>query len=111
MAELRRHHAVRLLETISAYGEFLGHSNATHRNYGAASVLLEMSDALAHVIALAAGEPDRISEAASLPIGLQLQALGTILTLSLTGDLLSGLAPPMVDFLTRLETIRPEEIN
>jgi len=102
---------VAAFDLLDAYKELLLHEGETQRMYGIASVFLEMSGAVSHAIALAAGEPDRVSEASRLPIGTQLQALTAIAQLSLNGTTLAALPPAIQDALAKLGALRPEEIN
>lgn len=109
IAELRREHVVHLFETIDAYKELLNHAGEMQRSYGALSVILEMADGVAHLISLSTDEISR-TEAASLPVGVQLRAVIEIVKLSAGQELFGGLAPQFTDFLSRIN-VRPEDVN
>ena len=109
IAELRRDHVVQLFETIDAYKELLNHPGEMQRSYGALSVILEMADGVAHLIALSTTEISR-EDASSLPVGVQLRAVVEILKLSAGGEVFGGLAPQFTDFLSRIH-FQPEEVN
>jgi hypothetical protein len=111
IADLRRQHVVQLLEALHTYKELLLHPGQSQRAYGAASVFLEMADAVAHVIALAAREPERLVEASRLPLGTQIQALTEIIRLSLAGATLSGLPTELDEVVSQFRRLRPEDIN
>jgi|GEM_PF-6834598 len=111
LAELRRQHIVHLFDMIELHASLLEGSNEVQRAYGATTIFLEMADAVAHAIALAAREPDRIAEAASLGVGTQIQALTTIAQLSLNAGSLAALPTDLQDIVTRVKALRPEEIN
>lgn len=109
IAELRREHVVKLFETIDAYKDLLNHTGELQRSYGALSVILEMSDGVAHLISLSTDEIER-KEAAALPIGVQLRAVVEILKLSAGQELFGGLAPQFTNFLSQIN-VRPQDVN
>jgi hypothetical protein len=111
VAELRRLYAVPALNTLEAYCELMVHPGLVQRNYGAASFILEMADAIAHTIALATRQPDDKEMARNLPIGIQVRALIEILKLSSANEALGGATDGMLNVLAGLSFPRPEEIN
>ena len=111
LAELRTHHVVRLLEMVAAYAPLLLDPAPIKKGYGALSVILEMSDAIGHVIALAAREPNLRQVAANLPAGVQFRALIEILKLSAAGELKFDLDPALSELLASVASLSPEEIN
>jgi hypothetical protein len=111
LAELRRQHVVRLFDMIEHYGALLQDPSGLKRSYGIASVFLEMSDAVAHAIALAAREPDRIAEASRLPVGTQIYALSSIIQLSLEACPSAALPTSLKDLVETFNSLRPEQVN
>lgn len=110
-AALREKYVVQLLEAIEAYSPALLSEDESQRNYGGIAVIARMSDAIAEAIAIAANEPSATKVARSLPIGIQIRALIEIVKLTIGGEELGGAAPHFLAMLSRLEDVRPEDIN
>jgi hypothetical protein len=111
IAELRRQHVMRLFDMIEKHGLMLESPDHRQRAYAVAAIFLEMADAIAHTIALAAREPNRVSEAASLSVGTQIKALTAVAKLSLAGCGSLNLLGDVHEIFSRIASLRPEDVN